>query len=116
MAIRRGFMASGISRTSSILSRPLSKDCVLDLDVVGQVELPLEVAGRDAAIQELALGFLGLAAFDGDDVLLCSDRDFIGRETRNRQRDLVTVFREAFDVVGRVAFLGAALGGLGEVE
>ena len=116
MAIRRGFMASGISRTSSILSRPLSKDCILDLNVVGQVELPLEVAGRDAAIQELALGFLGLAAFDGDDVLLCSDRDFIGREARDRQRDLVTVFREAFDVVGRVAFLGAALGGLGEVE
>jgi hypothetical protein len=26
MAIRRGFMASGISRTSSIFSRPLSKD------------------------------------------------------------------------------------------
>ena len=43
-------------------------------------------------------------------------RDFIGREARNRQRDQVTVFREAFDVVGRVAFLGAALGGLSEVE
>ena len=29
MAIRRGFMASGISRTSSIFSRPLSKDASL---------------------------------------------------------------------------------------
>jgi hypothetical protein len=29
MAIRRGFMASGISRTSSILSRPLSNDAFL---------------------------------------------------------------------------------------
>ena len=75
------------------LEQAVVEGCILDLDVVGQVELPLEVAGRDAAIQELALGFLGLAAFDGDDVLLCSDRDFIGREARNRQRDLVTVFR-----------------------
>ena len=83
---------------------------VLDLDVVGQVELPLEVPGRDAAIKELALGFLGLAAFDGDDVLLCSDRDFIGRETRDRQRDLVTVFGQPFDVVGRIAFLGRRAG------
>jgi hypothetical protein len=98
------------------LEQAVVEGCILDLNVVGQVELPLEVPGRDAAIQELALGFLGLAAFDGDDVLLCSDRDFIGRESRNCQRDLVTVLREAFDVVGRVAFIGAALGGLGEVE
>jgi len=33
----RGFMASGISRTSSIFSSPLSNEAVLDLDVVGQV-------------------------------------------------------------------------------
>ena len=59
------------------LEQPVVERGVLDLDVVGQVELPLEMSGRDAAIQELALGFLGLAAFDGDDVLLCGDRDFI---------------------------------------
>jgi hypothetical protein len=41
----------------------------LHLDVVGQAELPLEVPGRDAPVQALALGFFGLAAFDGDDVL-----------------------------------------------
>ena len=41
----------------------------LDLDIVGQVELPLEVPGRDSPVQALALGFFGLAAFDGDDVL-----------------------------------------------
>ena len=41
----------------------------LHLDVVGQAELPLEVPGRDTPVQELALGFFGLAAFDGDDVL-----------------------------------------------
>ena len=98
------------------LQKTVVEGRVLDLDVVGQVELPFEVAGRDTPVKELAFGFLGLAAFDGDDVLLCSDRDFIRRETRDRQRDLVTVFGQPFDVVGRIAFLGAALGGLGEVE
>ena len=68
----------------SDLEQTVVKGRVLDLDVVGQVELPFEVAGRDAAIQEFALSFLGLAAFDGDDVLLCGDRDFIRRETRDR--------------------------------
>ena len=79
----------------------------LDLDVVRQVELALEVPGRDAPVEELALGLLGLAAFDRDDVLLGRDRDFVRRETRDRQRDLVTVFGQPFDVVGRIAFLGA---------
>ena len=46
---------------------------VLNLNVVGQVELAFEVPGRDTPVKELALGFLGLAAFDGDDVLLCGD-------------------------------------------
>jgi len=33
----------------------------LDLDVIRQIELSLEVARRDAAIEEIALGLLGLA-------------------------------------------------------
>jgi hypothetical protein len=98
------------------LEQAVVKGRVLDLDVVCQVELALEVTGRDTPAKELAFGFLGLAAFNGDDVLLCSDRDFIRRETRDRQRDLVTVFGQPFDVIGRIAFLGTALGGLGEVE
>jgi hypothetical protein len=88
----------------------------LTLDIVGQVELAFEVARRDAPIKKLALGFLGFAAFDADDVLLCSDGDFVRRETRDRQRDLVTVFGQPFDVIGRIAFLDTALGSLGEVE
>jgi hypothetical protein len=56
--------------------------------------------GRDASIKELALGLFGLAALDGDDVLLGGDRDFFGRETGDRQSDLVAVFGEPFDVVG----------------
>jgi hypothetical protein len=83
-------------------SRAVLEPGTLDLDMVGERALALEVTGRDAAIQELALGFAGLAAFNGDDVMLDGDRDFIGRETRDRQRDLVAVFGEPFDVVGWV--------------
>ena len=36
MAIRRGFMASGISRTSSILSKPLSKVAPFTWNIVRQ--------------------------------------------------------------------------------
>ena len=111
MAICRGFMASGISRTSSILQQPVVERGVLDLDVVGQVELPLEVPGRDTAVQELALGLFRLVAFDRHDVLLGRDRDFVGREAGHRQRDLVAVFAEPFDVVGRIVVLASALGG-----
>ena len=116
MAIRRGFMASGISRTSSILSKPLSKRRALHLDIVRQVELPLEMPGRDPPVEELALGLFGLAAFDRDHVLLGRDRDLVRREARHRQRDLVTVVGEAFDVVGRITFFRGPLGRLGEVE
>jgi hypothetical protein len=62
---------------------------ITELSLLSEVKrkLDLEPANgsfwREAAIQ---------AAKEGH-VLLCSDRDFIGRETRNRQRDLVTVFR-----------------------
>ena len=110
MAIRRGFMASGISRTSSILQQPVVERGVLDLDVVGQVELPLEVPGRDTAVQELALGLFRLVAFDRHDVLLGRDRNFVGREAGYRQRDLVAVFAQPFDVVGRIVVLGQRAG------
>src|ERR1700730_14444821 len=72
--------------------------------------------GRDAPVKELALGLFGLAAFDGDDVLLGSDRDFVGRETRHSQRDLVAVLSQSFDVVGRITFVRGPLGRLDKVE
>jgi hypothetical protein len=42
------------------LQQPIVERGVLDLDVVGQVELSRELTGRDAAVQELAIGFSGL--------------------------------------------------------
>src|ERR1700744_4032512 len=41
----------------------------LHMDVGGEVELTFEMAGRDPPIKEPALGLIGLATFDGDDVL-----------------------------------------------
>ena len=69
------------------------------LNIVCQAELPLEMPGRDAPVQELTTRLFGLVAFDGDDVLLGGDGNLIGRETRDRQRDLVSVFGQPLDVV-----------------
>ena len=51
---------------------------VLHLHVVRQVELPFEMPGRDAPVQELAIGLFGLVAFDGDCVLLGGDGNLVG--------------------------------------
>ena len=71
----------------------------LHLHIVGEVELALERTCRNAAIDVFALGLVVLAAFDGDDVLLGRDRNLPERKARDRQRNLVAVFREPFDVM-----------------
>jgi hypothetical protein len=78
IAIRRGFMAFGDLPDQFDLQQAVVERGVLDQDVVGQVEMSLEVSGRDAAIQKLALGFFGLVAFARHNVLLGRDRDFFG--------------------------------------
>lgn len=47
----------------------------------------------------LALGLLGLASLDRDDVVLGRDRDLLGREAGDRERDLVAIIAEPFNVV-----------------
>jgi hypothetical protein len=46
------------------------------------------------------LGLVSLVALDGDHVLLGRHRDIVGRKTGNRERNLVAVVAEPFDVVG----------------
>src|ERR1700751_5743636 len=53
----------------------------LDLDVVGERELALEIARRDAAMQEALLFLLALAALEGQDVLLDRQRDLVRHES-----------------------------------
>src|SRR5205823_2376935 len=65
---------------------------------------------------EFALGIFGLVALNGDHVLFGRDRNIIRRETGHRQRYLVAVFGQPFDVVGRVIVLADALGHFREVE
>jgi len=72
----------------------------LDLDVVGQGELALEVAGRDAAMQESPLFLVALAALERQYVLLDRQIDLVRLETGERDGNLEAVLVEAFDVVG----------------
>jgi hypothetical protein len=75
--------------------------------------LPFKLPGRDTPVKELALGLFGLAALDGDDILFGGDRNLVRRETGNRQRYLVPVVGQTFDVVRGIRFLGGALGRFG---
>ncbi|MHC2288712.1 hypothetical protein ACVIJW_004582 [Bradyrhizobium barranii subsp. barranii] len=72
----------------------------LDLDVIGKGELALEVARRDAAMQERALLLVALAALQREDVLLDGQIDLVRLETGERDGNLEAVLVEAFDVVG----------------
>src|SRR6185437_2126948 len=87
-----------------------------DLDMVGERELALEIARRDAAMQEGPAFLLVLAALERQDVLLDRQLDLVRPEAGERHRYLEAVPVEAFDVVGGIAFLAHALGGFGEVE
>jgi hypothetical protein len=49
--------------------------------VVGERELALEIARRDAAMQEGLLFPLAPAALEGQDVLLDGQRDLVRRES-----------------------------------
>src|SRR6185437_9833089 len=88
----------------------------LDLDVVGQREPALEVARRDATMQEGPLLLLALAAFERQHVLLDRESDFIGRKSGERHRDLEAVLVETFDVVGGIGLFGGPLDLVENVE
>src|SRR5882762_1452726 len=65
------------------LEQAIVEGSALHLHVIGKAELSFELSGRDAPVKEFTLGLFGLAAFDGDDVLLGRNRNLIGRETGN---------------------------------
>ena len=55
-------------------------------------------------------------ALYGDHVLLGRHRDIVGRKAGNRERNLVAVVADPFDVVGGIVVLAGALGSFNEVE
>ncbi len=79
---------------------------VLHLHKVGKLELALEGARRDAAIEHfgcLAVLVGGFLALDRQGVFLGDDRDFILREAGDGDRNPEVVLTGALDVVGRIA-------------
>src|SRR5262245_55773961 len=78
----------------------------LDLDMVGELEAPLERAGRDALVEHVAVlaVLLGLlVAADRERVLLHLDRQIVLGEAGDRNGHAIGVIVGALDVVGRVA-------------
>src|SRR5262249_5487016 len=75
----------------------------LDLDVVGELEAPLEGTSRDALIEHLA-GPVALAplAADREGVLLHLDRQIFLGEASDRDSHAISVLVGALDIVGRV--------------
>ena len=56
--MRRGFIASGSSRSKFDLEQAVFEGRALHLDIVGEVETPLKWTARNAAIEILALVLL----------------------------------------------------------
>ena len=78
-----------------------------DADVVGQSEAALEGTGGDAAVQVGLFGRFGrLAGGDMQRAFLHFNRQFLGGEAGNGDRDAVGILGGLFDVVGRIAGLG----------
>src|ERR1700688_3784452 len=98
------------------LQKAIIKRGAPHLDIVGEIELPLEGPGRNTPIQIFMLGIVGLVALDGDHVFPGCHRDLVGRKAGNRERNLVAVVAKPFDVVGGIIVLAGALGGFNEVE
>jgi len=78
--------------------------CALYLDMVGELELVLEGALRDAAMQilHLALVTLGRLAADDQHVLMLGDVDVALGEAGDGDLDAIRVFGGLDDVVGRI--------------
>src|SRR4029450_8888835 len=75
----------------------------LHLDVVGELEAPLEAAPGDAAAQELPLFFVGfLFARSGEGLLLDVDLELVLAEPGHRHGDPVLVVAKALNVIGGV--------------
>jgi hypothetical protein len=73
----------------------------IHLHVIGQVELALELLGRDAAIDVLSGPLPGFTRGNRQKVLVSRDGDVAGGETSYRKRDAVAVLAGSRDVVGR---------------
>ena len=105
MSMRRGFCASGISRTRSTCKQAVFERGARHDDMIGELEPALESSRRDPLMQEFATGlFLSrlLRAANRQRVLTRLDREILARETRDRERHPIGVLAGALDVIRRV--------------
>src|SRR5690348_103637 len=86
------------------MEQAVLKRSASDLDMLGQLEHALEGSRRDALIEHLAFGLvgLGLLALDRQRVLLRLDRNLGLGEAGDRDRNAIGVLAGSLDVVGRV--------------
>ncbi len=105
IAIWRGFLASGISRTRSIWSKPVLQARARHLHIIGKLEAAFEGARCDALMQDLALGVLAglLLAPHRQRVFLAFDGEIVLAEAGYGDGDAIGVFRGPLDIIGRVA-------------
>ena len=106
MEMVRGFIASGTSRTSAIVSRPSARsaDSTRTKSASSNLRSKLRLAmptWRNAALSCRAV----LLALHLQHVLLRGDRDLVARETGHGQRDPVAIVGDALEVEGRIIVL-----------
>ena len=111
MLIFRGFIASGISRTSSIASRPSFRSAPRTWIWSASAKRRSNERVGDAAVDIVGaalLGLLLLLAADDQHVLLGGDVDLFGLEAGDRQLDAIIVVAELDQVERRIVFLALA--------
>ena len=92
------------------MQQPVHQPGTRNLDTFGKHEGALELAGRDAAMQEYPLrSVIGLTAADNQLPVLEGDREILFREAGNSQRYAEGVLARLFNVVGRISVI-AGLG------
>jgi hypothetical protein len=104
---RLGHLARQLDR-----QQPVLEPRVLHLDVVGELEAPLERAGRDAAVQVLRALLALLAPAHHQQVGLRRQLQLVRREARHGHGDPVPVLARPLDVVGRPVVQGLDPGGV----
>jgi hypothetical protein len=96
--MRRGFIASRMSRSRSITSRPFSKGAPLTSTWSASVNWRLKLRAEMPRCRKVFPSFSLFRPSSVEDVLLDRQRDLVRRESGERDRDLETVLVETFDV------------------
>ncbi len=110
--MRRGFSASGTTRSELHDEQAVLQLGALDLDVVGEHEAALERPAGDAAVEQVTLLALGLdLAGDEQRVVLHRQLEVVLAEAGDRHHEAIAVLAGALDVVGRIGRRGRGLGG-----